>query len=142
MNNSVAYKALYGRTLDGDFVPIRVNKFGAVLTFKCPPKLEDEPVARSQHSLILENADQEYALKTAGWIPSLTFKDITRIRFGLRAGGQLRYAYTPGKVAEPNEPYALRPAGIYESIDGDVPLEIYFATDTPGAVLELDIARN
>ena len=106
-------------------------------------RFSEKRITRSQHSLTLAAANTEYSLFSPGLTPALfNTSNVVGIRFGIRGGsGQLRYAYQPGKVASQVEPFALRPGGYYEAIDGGVPPALYFATDTAGAVLELEIER-
>jgi hypothetical protein len=99
---------------------------------------------RSQHTLALAAANTQYISTSAGWSSALSLgADVRSIRFGLRGGGsaQLRYAFVAAKVATSTEPFALRPAGYYEVLSGGIPDLIYFATDTAGAILELEIER-
>ena len=99
---------------------------------------------RSQHTLLMSASNQEYPTTSTAWVPALPTLDrsVTGIRFGIRGGnGQLRYAYQSGQVANSQEPFALRPAGYYEALNEGIPQNIYFATDTANAVLELEVER-
>lgn len=101
------------------------------------------PASRTQHTLILANTNTQYST-AAGWSSAVSLDaNVRSLRFGIRGSGvaQLRYAFTSGKVAGSVEAFALRPAGYYEAIKGGIPAEIYFATDTANAVLELEVER-
>lgn len=100
-----------------------------------------ESYGRSLHTISLAVANTEYSTGSIGWSSPVALNRAKAVRFGIRGGAaQLRWSLTAGRVATLTEPYLLRPAGFYESLDDGVAgLTFYFASPTAGAVLELEV---